>query len=246
MPKAHGRKARVYVTGVDISNYLKSAGSGGDQDLADSSGLGQEDKTFVVGMQAGKLSLDGMFGAKGKEAGEVSQIADVLEAAFGVSPINVGHLPQGDGFGNRVNILAGALSTVEVSTPYSDIGKISGALSSNIGFSVGASLHASAQETAGEKKSEGLDLGATPVKTEHGGVGLLQVFAVETGPLVVKIQHSADNITFADLITFASVSAGEKAETVVLPQGAEVKRYVRALWTLTGKATFHASFARNP
>lgn len=246
MAKGHGKKAKVYVTGVDISNYLKSAGAGGDQDLADSSGLGQDDKTFVIGMQTGKATLDGMFGAKGKEAGEVSQITDVLEAAFGVSPITLCHLPQGDGFGNRVSIVSGNQSTVEISTPYSDVGKISGELSSNIGFNVGATLHALAQETAGEKKSEGLDLGAAPVKTEHGGVGVLQVMAVETGPLAAKIQHSADNITFTDLITFTSVSAGEKAEAIVLPAATEVKRYVRVLWTLTGKATFYAAFCRNP
>lgn len=245
MAKGHGKKAKVYLTGVDISTYLKSASTGGDQDTADSSGLSQDDKTFVLGMQTGKASLDGMFGAKGKEAGEVSQIADVLEAAFGVSPLTLCHLPQGDGFGKRANILAGAQSSVEISTPYSDLGKISGALTSNIGVSGGLTLHESKQEVAGGN-GEGLDLGAAPVKTEHGGVGSLQVFAVETGPFVCKIQHSADNITFADLITFVSVSAGEKAEAIVLPQGTEVKRYIRALWTLTGKATFHAAFCRNP
>lgn len=246
MAKAHGKKAKVYVTGLDISSFLKSASSGGDQDLADASGLGDNDKTFLVGLQSGKASLDGMYSAKGKEAGEASQITDVLEAAFGVGPINITHLPQGDGFGTRANMLMGNQSSVEISTPYTDLVKISGDVQSNVGFNVGFTLHENKQEAAGGN-GEPIDNGAAIIKTEHGGMGMLQVFAVEAGKTAtVKIQHSADNVTFVDLITFGAVTAGEKAEAVVLPQSTEVKRYIRVLWTATGKATFHAAFCRNP
>lgn len=249
MAKGHGKKAKVYVSGIDISSYLKSASSGGSHDLADSSGLGNEDKEFLLGMQEGKLSIDGMYSIRTKaeeEALAPSQIANVLEAAFGTSPIVAGHMPQGDAFGSKCLIIPGAQSSVEISTPYSDVGKIAGELTSNMGISSGVVLKPLAVAAA-TGEGEKLDLGAAPVKTEHGGVGMLQVGKFETGNIVVKIQHSPDNVTFTDLITFTAVTASEKAEAIALPSTTEVKRYVRAIWThAAGNATFHVAFARNP
>lgn len=244
MAKAHGKKARVYITGVDLSNYLRSAGTGAEQDLAESSGLAQDDKTFAVGMQGGKLSLDGMFGAD--SAGGTSQIADVLEEVFGVSELHAIHLPQGDGFGNRAKLFSGKQSSVEITTPYSDVGKISGEATSDIGIKSGLVHHASGKEVASGNSAE-LDAGAA---SANGGLAIVQVFDVSGGganTLTVKIQDSPDDSVWADLITFTATRAGEFAEARVLAAGSAVDRYTRCLWTLSGgDATFHASFARIP
>jgi hypothetical protein len=247
MAKGHGKKARIFVGGVDISNYLKSAASSGSQDLADSSGLNQDDKTFVVGMQEGGMTLDGMFGAKGKEAGEASLIADKLEEVFGNGAIDCVHLPQGDGFGNRAIFVSGKQSSVEITTPYSDVGKISGEVSSDVGMNSGQVLAPLAQIEA-EFKGTVLDNGVTLAETFHGGCAQVHCSAIVSTPtLVVKVQHSSDNVTFSDLITFTSILAAEKSQTIALAPGTAVKRYVRALATVAGgKATFHLSFARNP
>jgi len=185
-----------------------------------------------------------MFGAD--TAGATSQIADVLEAVFGESEINAVHLPQGDGFGNRANLFSGKQSSIEVTTPYSDVGKISGEASSDIGIKAGLVHHASANEVAGGNTAE-LDAGAG---SANGGVAIVQVFDVSGGganTLTVKIQDSADNRTWADLITFTAVTAGEFAELRALAAGSAVDQYTRCLWTLSGgDATFHASFARIP
>lgn len=244
MAKAHGKKARVYVSGLDISTYLKGASTGGSQDLADSTGLGTDDKEFLVGMQDGKISLDGMFAASAGEEGDPKQIADVLEEALGQTPLAVVHLPQGDGFGNRAKLVDGNQSSVEISTPYSDVGKMSGEISSNVGLKSGQVLHPKEDEVEGEDNSLGLD---GTEKSEAGGLGVLEIFAVDEGAtLEVTIQHSADNETFVDLIAFTPVEAGELAEAKMLSASAEVKRYVRALWVLSGGgASFHTSFARN-
>lgn len=249
MAKKHGKNAKVYVGGVDISNYLKSAGVAGTRDLADSSGLGDNDKSFVVGMNDGKMTLDGMFGAKGKEAGEVSQIADVLENLFGTGVLNATYMPQGDALGNAAKLIQGPGDHIEVTTPYNDVGKIAGSITSNIGLGAGLILKPRAKVIE-SKEETAIDNGAAVIKTEHGGEALLHVFSVSAGKtLVVKVQHSADNITFADLITFTSVvgATGEVSELKQLSEVTEVKRYVRALWTLTagGEAFFQVAFARN-
>lgn len=245
MAKAHGKKARVYGGGIDLSSYLRMAKRGGDQDLADASTFADNDKTFVAGMQSGTLAIEGIYNARAK-AEDAQQIADLLDAQLGVSELIAVHLPQGDGFGNVAYGFVGNSNSIEVTSPYDDVVKITGEAQSNIGFKSGRSL-VPKEEKAASGESAAIDNGAAGSPTKSGGVGILQVFGISAGKkLDVKIQHSVDNITFVDLITFASVEAGEAAQGIVLPNATTVNRYVRAKWTLSGgSSTFHASFARN-
>jgi hypothetical protein len=48
---------------------------------------------------------------------------------------------------------------------------------------------------------------------------------------IAKIQHSADNNTWADLVTFASIAAGRGAERKIVT--GTVNRYLRATWSGT-------------
>lgn len=246
MAKAHGKKARFYAGGIDLSTYLRAVKRAGDQDIADASTLGSDDKTFVAGMQSGTLSLEGIYSARSK-AENAQEIADFLDANLGGDVEIVGvHLPQGEGFGNVAYGFIGHRNSIEVTSPYDDVVKITGEAQSNIGFKSGRTLKAKGEVVA-SGEGEGLDNGAVGSPTAFGGVGILQVFAIDAGKKIdVKIQHSADNISYADLITFASVEAGETAIGIVLPKATSVLRYVRAKWTLSGgKATFHTSFTRN-
>src|SRR5512146_528814 len=246
MAKAHGKKARVYANGIDLSSYLRMAKRSGDADLADASTFAADDKTFVSGMVGGTLSLEGIYSARSKEE-NAAEVADVLDAALGSETQLVAvHLPQGDGFGNVAYLFKGNESSIEVTSPYDDVVKITGEAQSNIGFKRGLSLVAKAEKAA-SGEGEPIDNGVAAGATEPGGVGLLELFALTAGKkLDVTIQHSADNITYVDLVTFASLEAASGSEAIVLALGTKVNRYVRAKWTLSGgAATFHVSFARN-
>jgi len=64
--KAHGKKAVLKVrdsggTLTDVSRYLTSTGLPRDVDLAETSGLGQDDKTFVAGLRGATIPLEGSF-----------------------------------------------------------------------------------------------------------------------------------------------------------------------------------------
>jgi hypothetical protein len=65
---------------------------------------------------------------------------------------------------------------------------------------------------------------------------------------VVKIAHSADNSTFADLVTFTTVGIGATtSERSLVATGTTVNRYLRAVNTLaagSGSITYQVSFAR--
>ena len=79
----------------------------------------------------------------------------------------------------------------------------------------------------------------------NGGVGYLQVSAYATLTNAIwKIQSSANNSTWADLITFATVTSGPTAERKTC--AGTVDRYLRVVGTLSGSGSVTAfvGFAR--
>lgn len=104
-----------------------------------------------------------------------------------------------------------------------------------------------ARTTAGNTESASVDNAAS---TATASAGYLQVSALTLGGytnLVVKVRHSADNVTFADLATFTAVTAitGERKAIAA----GTVNRYLAISWAWTGagagqSATFTVAFAR--
>jgi len=96
----------------------------------------------------------------------------------------------------------------------------------------------------------GADNGAL---TSNGGVGYFQVNSYTAGGasgLVMKIQHSATDGSYADLATFTTVTTAPIAVRVAVVAGTQVNIWVRCLWTFTGGSgsssfTGMVGFARN-
>jgi len=66
--------------------------------------------------------------------------------------------------------------------------------------------------------------------TSNGIIANLHITASDQAT-VAKIQHSADNSTWADLVTFTSIAAGRGAERRIVT--GTVNRYLRATWSGT-------------
>lgn len=108
--------------------------------------------------------------------------------------------------------------------------------------------HLVSRGAAGDTTANRVDNGA---QSSGGGAGYLQVTGLTLGGytgLSVKIRHSPDGSTWADLITFTNVSAvgAERRMTAVDPIG----RYLSVSWSWAGSgssqsATFAVGFARN-
>lgn len=89
--------------------------------------------------------------------------------------------------------------------------------------------------------------------SSSGASGYLQVTNVTLGGYtncVVKIQHSANDIDWADLITFTAVT-DRTAERVEVASGGTINKYLRVLWAWTGAGaaqsiTFMAAMYRIP
>lgn len=104
-----------------------------------------------------------------------------------------------------------------------------------------------ARTTAGNTEAASIDNAAL---TSLGGAGYLGVTALALGGytnLVVKVRHSSDNVTFADLLTFTAAT-GIVGERKAVAAGT-VNRYLAISWAWTGagtgqSATFTVAFAR--
>jgi hypothetical protein len=83
--------------------------------------------------------------------------------------------------------------------------------------------------------------------TSNGAVANLHVTAnTLNAAITFKVQHSADNSTFADLITFSATSTGVEEGQRVAVTGT-VNRYLRTAYTTSaasGSATFVIALAR--
>lgn len=135
-----------------------------------------------------------------------------------------------------------------VSAAYEVLGKVGELTKANATYAVsgeveiGKILHAHAAETADWTGSSVDDAAGSAA----GGAGYIQVSGFSGFTSVdVKIQHSPDDSTWADLITFTSVTSAPTAERIAV--AGSVDRYVRSVGdvTGTGSATVFVGFARN-
>ncbi len=93
------------------------------------------------------------------------------------------------------------------------------------------------------------------VSSSFGGAGYFQLTAFTSGALatavLARVQHSSDNVTFADLISFTAATAAPVGQRIALGSTVVVERYTRMATSYTGgssaQATMFVGFARaNP
>jgi hypothetical protein len=75
--------------------------------------------------------------------------------------------------------------------------------------------------------------------TMHGLQAYLQVFSFAGTDVTVKLQHSHDNSTFADVTGggFTQITSGPAVQRIEVAAGTEIRRYVRAVTTTSGGFT---------
>ena len=136
-------------------------------------------------------------------------------------------------------------TSYEVSSPVGDVVSVSYDAQSDGGIDQGVSLAALASVSATTTGSSH----DNSASSANGGVAQLHVTAnTWSANTTLKVQHSADNSTWADLATFTVVATTVKtSERVIVTSGTTVNRYLRAVATLsagTGAITYQISFAR--
>lgn len=251
----HGSVANLLVNGYDLSPFFNSIQADGALGTLEDTAFGPigsppEAKSYIPDMGDGTLKCSGKY-VIDKTGLTHDQVADVIEAAITAGQVGstalavVTYLPLGDGFGKSVFAIPAAVTTWNITSPVTAIVGTEADFQSSDGSQRGAVLQPAVQ-VAGTTNGAALDAGATYDATKWKGVAATcHVLAHGTGVTSVKVQHSADGVTWADLVTF-TVAGTADHEAQNLTVLGTVNRYLRAQVVAATNATVHIAAGRIP
>ena len=236
----HGKSAQVLHNEFDLSSYFNDASISRSAETAETTSFGATAKSYIIGLTDGTISLSGMF--DGAANAIDAEMTDVFGSNDG-SVISIS--PSGStAIGTRILTATGKLTSYEVSSPVGDVVAANAEFQADAGIGNAVSLAALATVTT-TTTGTSVDNGAS---STNGGFATLHVTAnTMDAATVCKIQHSSDDSTFADLVTFTSVGTTVvTAERKTVANGTTVNRYLRAVATPAGAGnfTYHINFAR--
>lgn len=232
----HGKGTVVLADEFDVTTYLNSVSTSNSIEVPETTTFGSSDRSFVTGHTDGSISFEGLFD------GTANAVDAIFSSALGDGPIMT---VSGDGsaLSRRAVLLDTKSTAYEVSSPLTEVVAVSGEAVANGGLDYGVWL---ACQSAISTTTTGT-ANDNSAASSNGGVAHLHVTAnTRNGTTVAKIQASADNSTFADLVTFSTISTSTVTSQRVEVTGS-VARYLRALITpagSTGSLTVSIAFAR--
>lgn len=241
-----GRSTALLCGKYDLSAYFHSVTPSAMRDTHDTTTFGKNARTCLPGLLNSTWAAEGYFDSTAGVGGQNGGIDEALSAFLGSAvqkELTVAH--QGLAVGNRAELALADESNYAISSPVDGVVQTSCGFQSSSGIDYGLILHSGNVSANGNSTS--VDNG---VATTNGGVAHLHYTAsLAAGvTLTVKVQHSTNNSTWVDLLTFTNVTSGNlSAERLVVAAGTTVNRYLRALWSVDvggGTFTITVPFAR--
>jgi len=244
----HGKDTAVYIDEFDLSSYFTSADTSINNSIAETTAYGATDSAFIMGMRSGTLSLSGMW------AGDTDGSDEELQALLGNATTPVITVREGSASIGSGAIVAQANETsYAISSPVADVSTVTADFecSTNNTTNLTFALASGVQLTAGASIAHGslgnLSSVDNSASSASGGAGTLHVPTnTVDGNTTIKIQHSANNVSWADLISFTVVGSSAKTSELKAVSGT-VNRYLRASASTAGSSgsiTFMIAFAR--
>lgn len=244
MARVHGKDARVYLGSRDISSDLSSIEVSGTIDTHDVTTFGSNDwREFDAGIGSWEASVSGFY--QTNTGLTVSTIERQFESLIGSNSVGAAvlsvYMEDADGVGDSGFLCSeGVNNKFSIPVSVADVTKISGTIQGNGRMSLDARLLKPLGVIS--TTTTGTSYDATAASTS-GGRGNLHVTAATGTGGTVKIQHSTDNSTWVDLITFTAATAAT-SETKTCT--GSVYRYLRYQATInaTSSLTFVVGFGR--
>jgi hypothetical protein len=234
----HGKKTAVLLNGTNMSPFLNEATTTTEIETAETTTFGDQDKTYIVGLSDGTISTSGLFDST---AGASN---DVLTGLINQEDNTFTVMPEGVIAGSPAVIANGQMTSYEVSSPVGDVISISAEVQADGGLLHGVALTGLVNTGSASATTTGINNGSS---TLNGALFNLHVVVNgRDGAATVKVQHSNDDVTYADLVTFTSVSASVTGGESITSTGT-VNEYLRTLSTLAGSSgsvTYNVSAAR--
>lgn len=245
----HGKDTAVYIDEFDLTSYFTDSSVSLENEVSETTAFGDANKTFITGLRAGTISLSGLWAA------DTDGSDEELQALLGNSTTPIITIREGSAaIGSRAIIAQANETSYAITSPVADVhtvvadfectpnqvSNLTFALAGGVQLTAGASI---AHGSLGNLSS--VDNGAS---SANGGAGTLHVptNTISGGATTIKIQHSTNNSTWADLITFTNVAATTATSEIKAVSGT-VNRYLRATASTAGSSgsiTFMVAFAR--
>jgi hypothetical protein len=234
-----GSATRVLVNKVEISSEVSGWTIAFSRAMSDVTCVGQvagaAGSNFVPGLMSGSL---GLRGPQSNDQTTGLQ-AEIQAAIGGVDNSFVATcLPDGVAIGKPAMFVVSDPTEYTVDAAVADAVAVSISAQADEAVEMGFVLAALQAYTADALTGTAVDRGAAPLTpTTHGLVAGMHVTAYSgfTG-VAVKVQHSPDNSTWADLATFTNVTA-VGAQRVVVANGTTINRYLRSVIDVTGSGS---------
>ena len=244
----HGKDTAVYIDEFDLSSYFTSADTSINNSIAETTAYGATDASFIMGIRSGTLSLSGMW------AGDTDGSDEELQALLGNATTPVITVREGSASIGSGAIVAQANETsYAISSPVADVSTVTADFecSTNNTTNLTFALASGVQLTAGASIAHGslgnLSSVDNSASSANGGAGTLHVPTnTVNGNTTIKVQHSANNSTWADLFSFTVVGSSAKTSEIKAVSGT-VNRYLRVNASTAGSSgaiTFMVAFAR--
>lgn len=220
--KVHGKATRVALNEFLVSGELQTGTIARSAPLANTEGYGDDwDERELKGQFDGSFSFSGPYnGATGKIEAIIEAIQHHTTDRRGI----ISYAASGFAVGNLVDMGALAITQRPIASPMTDKSMVSVTAPTDGEIDLGVSLHDATAETT---TFDGTAVDET-ASTANGGVAHLHCSAFTGTTGTWKVQDSADNSSWADIITFAAVT-GVGSQRIELAAGTAVRRYVRAI-----------------
>lgn len=221
----HGKATGILMGGFDLTSMLNSIGTPQSLEVNEVTPFGSTAKTYIPGLADATVSMSGFFD------GDATATEELLDAVSNSAEAIIVSYGRALAAGQDVKFSNIIRSSFEVSSPVAGAVSISGAAQSDGGLHTGILL--AAKQTISSTPTNGASQD-NAASTATGGKAVVQVTTnTRDGDVTVKVQHSADDSTWADLGTFAVVATTVvTSEVILLP--ATINRYTRVLVTLAG------------
>lgn len=254
MAFTHGKDSRVLFDEIHASTNISDWNVSWKKNLADSTCLSDSGFRGNPGLSEGNISLSGYFDSTVVTSGLADKPwLNSVNTSVGVdNGVNCSVWTNGSTLGQPAYFAPLDLTDWNVDAAVDDNVKVKVEGQCDGGVDMGVIGHALGTETV-STNSTSIDNTAS---TSNGAAAMLHVTAVSgtTPTMTVKVQHSTDNSSWADLITFTQVtgttgpaSNGPVSEFKTVAAGTTVNRYTRVISTIAGTSpsfTYGVSFAR--
>lgn len=238
-----GKGIRPLVDEKDMSAFLTEVSVAAERDPLDVTTFQDNDRNYIPGLGNVTASMDGFFAAS---TTAVDDLANYMDSQIGGSTKMVVTIDMQGTTGGRALMLTGDHTAYDIDSKADDVVGLSVDIQGSNGYAGGVMLRPLSAATSTGSNTGVITPGTTAAGgTTGGGVAHLHVTEESTANAVFKVQHSTSGSTWADLITFATVTSGPtfQRSTVAGTVKERVRSTISTFSTSTGTESVTAAVA---